>query len=259
MDPAGTPITNRILRLYAQPQVTGFPKYARLREALRKAILEGQWPRGSRLPTEDELTRITGLSLGTVQRSLRELADQGIVVRNQGSGTFVSPRLKSIDAPLHLRFAADDHGATFLPLYPKIVSRSVIAARGRWSDALNQAGKDIVRIDRKLSVNGEFIVFNRMYYKAEAFSEITALPLERLDGENLKQMLAGSFNFPLRILEQHVSLVDFDRETCKATGTKPGTRGMLLEGTATAGQGNVIYFMESFIPPNDRRLDISST
>jgi GntR family transcriptional regulator len=37
-----------------------------------------------------------------------------------------------------------------------------------------------------------------------------------------------------------------------------GTRGMLLESAAMGGR-EPLYFLESFIPPNDRRLDVSST
>jgi GntR family transcriptional regulator len=32
---------------------------------------------------------------------------------------------------------------------------------------------------------------------------------------------------------------------------------LLLESAAAAGRGHPLYFLESFIPPNDRRLDVS--
>jgi hypothetical protein len=31
-----------------------------------------------------------------------------------------------------------------------------------------------------------------------------------------------------------------------------------LARAAAAGRGNPVYFLESFIPPNDRRLDVSA-
>jgi GntR family transcriptional regulator len=34
---------------------------------------------------------------------------------------------------------------------------------------------------------------------------------------------------------------------------------MLLESAGSAGRGNPIYFLESFIPPNQRRLDVTSS
>lgn len=44
---------------------------------------------GDRLPTERELVTMTGLSLMTVRRALSELAQRGVIRREQGRGTFV--------------------------------------------------------------------------------------------------------------------------------------------------------------------------
>ena len=247
------------LAKYAKPGVAGLPKYARLRETLFSAINAGHWKAGDKLPTESELTRLTPYSLGTVQRALRALVDEGLVVRTQGAGTFVSEGRGAINTPLHLRFLGSPGEPRFLPLFPKVLSRKRVAERGPWSDWLGQGNGDIVRIDRKLSVNGEFTVFNRFYFNAASFPEITAKSISSLDGVNLKQMLGSSFNMPITSVEQRISMVKFTPEICKATGVKSGTRALLLESHASAGRSNPIYYLESFIPPNNRRLDVSST
>jgi DNA-binding GntR family transcriptional regulator len=253
-----TPAATDFLNKFGTPGLPGLPKYAQLRETLYAAIRAGHWQPGGRLPTETELTRVTGFSLGTVQRALRELADEGIVVRSQGSGTYVAEGKGPIDEPLHLRFLGGEGEPTFLPLFPKVISRARIQERGPWSQWLAQTGADIVRIDRQLSVNGEFSVYNRFYFNAGTFPEITARPLATLDGVNLKQLLGGGFNMPITNVQQTVSLVKFSAEASAAIGVKPGTRGMLLESAGAAGRGTPIYFLESFIPPNSRRLDVSS-
>lgn len=254
------PAADDFLRRYGKRALHGLPKYVQLREALRGAINAGHWKPGARLPSDIDLTRLAGYSLGTVQRALRELADGGVVVRSQGSGTYVSEGGGAIDAPLHLRFRGSAVGEpAFLPLYPKVLSRSRARGSGAWSAWLRPAeGSDIVRIDRQLSVNGEFIVFNRFYFDAREFPEIAARPLATLDGVNLKQLLGEAVAMPISDVEQHVSFVQFDAAGCKAMGVKPGTRGLLLESAAAAGRGNPVYFLESFIPPNDRRLDVSA-
>lgn len=254
------PATDDFLRRYRKRGLEGLPKYAQLREALCAAIHAGHWERGARLPSDSDLTGFTGYSLGTVQRALRELADAGVVVRNQGSGTYVSDGGGAIDAPLHLRFRGSTDGEpAFLPLYPKVLSRTRAHGSGAWSDWLRpEETTDIVRIDRQLSVNGEFIVFNRFYFDAREFADIAACPLATLDGANLKQLLGEAVSMPISDVEQHVSFVSFDAAACKAMGVKPGTRGLLLESAAAAGRGNPIYFLESYIPPNERRLDVSA-
>jgi DNA-binding GntR family transcriptional regulator len=244
---------------FRRPVPPGLPKYAQLREILASAIRAGHWKAGDRLPAESELTRATPFSLGTVQRALRDLVDEGLVVRTQGSGTFVAEGRAPIDAPLHLRFLGSGGEPTFLPLFPKVISRRRIAGRGAWSEWLGQEGEDIIRIDRRISVNGEFNVFSRFYLDAGTFPEIGARPLAALDGVNLKQLLGSAFGMPITNVEQRISYARFPPEACKAIGAKPGMRGLLLESAASAGRANPVYYLESFIPPNGRRLDVSGT
>jgi GntR family transcriptional regulator len=242
---------------FAAPTLAGLPKYAQLREMLIAAITSGYWKPGDRMPTEAQLARSTPYSLGTVQKALRALVDEGLVTRSQGSGTFVTEPRQPIDAPLHLRFLGGKGEPQFLPLFPKVLSRRRISERGPWSDWLQQKNGDIICIDRKLSVNGEFTLFNRFYFNAGSFPEIAKKPLSALDGANLKQLLGSSFNTPITNVQQRISLVRFTPEICKAIGVKAGTSGMLLESAGSAGRGMPIYFLESFIPPNRRKLDIS--
>jgi DNA-binding GntR family transcriptional regulator len=193
-----------------------------------------------------------------VQRALRDLADEGLLVRTQGSGTYVARGRAAIDAPLYLRFFGRAGEPRFLPLFPRVLSRQRIDERGPWSEWLRQTGDAVVRINRRISVNGEFNLFNRFYFRADAYPGIAEAPLETLDGANLKQLLGGESNMPVTEMRQRVSFVRFPEEAAEAAGVRPGTRGMLLESAALAGR-EPLYYLESFIPPNDRRLDVSAS
>jgi GntR family transcriptional regulator len=239
-----------------KPVPPGLPKYAQLREMLFAAIRAGHWKPGDKLPTETELTRLTPFSLGTVQRALRALVEEGLVTRAQGSGTFVAKGRGSIEAPLHLRFLGGEGEPQFLPLFPKVLSRRRIAERGPWSEWLGQKGADIVRVDRLLNVNREFDVFNRFYFNADTFPQISGKPLAALDGVNMKQLLASAFDMPIVNPRQRISLVKFPPDIGKVLGLKRATYGMLLESSASAGRHHPLYFLESYIPPNARKLDV---
>lgn len=251
-------VSSELMDRYARDVVPGLAKYAQLRETLSAAIRAGYWKPGSQLPPERELARLTGFSLGTVQRALRDLADDGLLVRTQGSGTYVAEGRAAIDAPLYLRFLGGEGEPRFLPLFPKVLARKRIDERGPWSEWLKQTNADVVRITRRISVNGEFNLYNRFYFRADAFPGIAAAPLSTLDGANLKQLLGGESNMPVTEMRQRVSFVKFPPEAAEAAGVKPGTRGMLLESAALAGR-EPLYYLESFIPPNDRRLDVSAS
>ena len=247
-------LSANLLARLATASAAGLPKYAQLRETLIAAISAGHWQPGDKLPTESDLARQTPFSLGTVQNALRGLVDKGLITRVQGSGTFVSEPRQPIDAPLHLRFLGREGELHFLPLFPKIISRKRISERGPWSEWLQQQGGDIIRIDRKISVNGEFTLFNRFYFNAHTFPLIAKQPLSALAGANLKQLLGGSLKLAVSDVEQRISMVKFSLEICQAVGVKAATNGMLLE---SAARETPLYFIESFIPPNRRKLDIS--
>lgn len=69
------------------------PQYKRIVRLLEAKIQSGEYPPGHRLPPERELGEIFGVSRITTRQALAELAQNKLVVRNQGQGTFVA-RLK---------------------------------------------------------------------------------------------------------------------------------------------------------------------
>ncbi|MFF3766570.1 FadR/GntR family transcriptional regulator [Streptomyces sp. NPDC001922] len=56
---------------------------------LRKQIASGEWPVGSRIPTEPELVEQLGVARNTVREAVRALAHNGLLDIRQGSGTYV--------------------------------------------------------------------------------------------------------------------------------------------------------------------------
>ena len=65
---------------------------ARIASRLRRAILEGEYGYGERLPPERELSARFGAARGTVRAALDRLAALDFIVRRVGSGTFVRYR-----------------------------------------------------------------------------------------------------------------------------------------------------------------------
>ena len=64
-------------------------------ESLKKDILGGKYGAGKPFPSVRALIRRTGLSNTTVLHALNELSHQGLILRKQGKGTFVTRCTKS--------------------------------------------------------------------------------------------------------------------------------------------------------------------
>lgn len=71
-------------------QQIGELKSDRVVAALERQILSGRLTSGSRLPTEDELCEILGVSRSVVRDSVRVLVARGLLIVRQGSGTTVA-------------------------------------------------------------------------------------------------------------------------------------------------------------------------
>lgn len=69
---------------------SGELKSSRIVAAFEREILGGQLPVGSRLPTEEELCDILGVSRSVVRDSVRTLVARGLLNVRQGSGTTVA-------------------------------------------------------------------------------------------------------------------------------------------------------------------------
>lgn len=71
------------------------PIYLRLAATLRERIVTGELASGDALPSERDLCDILGASRVTVRRAIEVLIDEGLIVRRQGSGTYVAPRIEA--------------------------------------------------------------------------------------------------------------------------------------------------------------------
>jgi GntR family histidine utilization transcriptional repressor len=76
-------------------QASDKPLYVTLKDYVRTRVETGEWAVGHRVPSENELVELLGVSRMTANRALRELADEGFVVRVQGKGSFVASKKRT--------------------------------------------------------------------------------------------------------------------------------------------------------------------
>ncbi|GAA3739286.1 FadR/GntR family transcriptional regulator [Streptomyces tremellae] len=74
---------------------------------LRNQITSGEWPVGTRVPTEPELAEQLGVARNTVREAVRALAHNGLLDIRQGSGTYVVAT-SELAGVMHRRFAGAD-------------------------------------------------------------------------------------------------------------------------------------------------------
>src|SRR5271170_4277343 len=83
------------------------PLYLRVKRHILENIDSGKWGAATRVPSENDIVRSFGVSRMTANRALRELRDEGVLVRIAGVGSFVADRHARAH-PLAIRSIADE-------------------------------------------------------------------------------------------------------------------------------------------------------
>jgi GntR family histidine utilization transcriptional repressor len=87
------------------------PLYLQVKKHILDNIGSGKWSTAARVPSENDIVKSFGVSRMTANRALRELQDEGVLVRIAGVGTFVADRhahghplkIRGIDAEIRER------------------------------------------------------------------------------------------------------------------------------------------------------------
>lgn len=66
------------------------PLHAEVKHRITSALSEGRWKHGEAIPSERALAERLKVSVGTVRRAVSELVAENVLVRRQGSGTYVA-------------------------------------------------------------------------------------------------------------------------------------------------------------------------
>lgn len=217
---------------------SALPLYQQLQRALRKAIEIRLLAPEDALPAERDLAAAFNVSRITVRKALDGLVTDGLLVRRQGSGNFVSARVHKNFAML-TSFSEDMRARGRAP-------RSVWLKRAAGTVTPEEA------LALRLSPGTPVYRFNRIRYADDApmaleFATVVASALPSLEAvdTSLYEALERAGHRPVRALQRlrAVLLTDDQAELLKA---KPGDAGLLVERLGSLGDGRAIEFSQSF-------------
>jgi DNA-binding GntR family transcriptional regulator len=164
------------------------PAYAQLAGILRESMAEGLLRPGDQLPSEAQLVEHYGVSPMTVRRAINNLVDQGVVVAEQGRGTFVKPVAMSA-ATFQLGQLENLFGNREGTIVQLLEAR-IIAADERVARKLCiKAGKRTIYIRRLLWTGDEPTFYHREYLVYDPTRPIVEAELEVTA---LQQLFSGS-------------------------------------------------------------------
>jgi len=229
-------------------------RYRLVQDGLTNRIEKGEYAPGDRIPTEKELARLYGVSVGTVKTALLQMVHQGLLHRIQGKGSFVSGSLigrdqlrlyhfvegfDDDDAPLQVRFLALHVGV-----------RDLEAAR--WLRL--KSGETMFRIDRVFAMGATPVVWTSSFLPQRLFAGLEQLPREVFETKPLYRLVEERYRLPTLRYQEMFSAVLSDGESGPPLAVPAGFPLLKIEMLALSFRDRPIEYRLSLCRTDRARL-----
>jgi GntR family transcriptional regulator len=219
------------------------PLYHQLERVLAERIAEGRYRDG--FPGDLELAAEFSVSRGTVRQALDRLARSGLIIRQQGRGSFVAAPL---EYPLgrFYRFAHEMH-VRGIPESSRVLARATIRAPAGVAAALGLARGDRVLRVVRLRLAGE----RPLLLETSHFPDDAGAPLRFADlSEGSLYDLLESGGLRLSRVTEEVHPVTLRAEEAAPFGLPEGAPAFAVERLALSGERPVEHRL--VLAPGDR-------
>lgn len=224
-------------------------KASRVSDAIVQAIEMGQLKEGDRLPSEEELAVQYGVSVGTMQKVLGRLSNEGLVRREHGRGTFVSGHEVAPADVRYLRFM-DEQGRE-LTSYVHAHGARQLKRKGPWSEFLG--GEAFVRVDRTINVGGRQDLYSEFWMREEDFRQLGGVQRDELE-RNLRELIQQRLALPTLRIDQWIRFAPMPDAPARALGLPPEQPGFLMEIRGYTLRDRPLYYQCVYSGPFAVRL-----
>lgn len=214
------------------------PLYQQLQRALREAIERGELSPDDALPSERQLAAELGISRITVRKAIDGLADEGLLVRRQGSGNFVGARIEKNFAKL-TSFSEDMRARGRVPSSQWLKKQEGQVTPDEAMRLGLSPGSTVYRFHRLRFADGEPMSLELCTIAGHALPSADAVEASLYDA------LERAGNRPVRALQRLRALL-LDNEQARLLEAKPGDAGLLVERVGYLRDGRAIELSQSF-------------
>ena len=160
------------------------PLYQQIKGLILASLRTGEWKHGELIPSEFELAARYRVSQGTVRKAVDELAQENLVVRRQGKGTFVSTHVEQHVQYRFLKLHPDQGDLNSEgPAERHIVDCKRLRASAEVAKALAlRAGDSVLQLRRVLSFSGRPTILEDIWLPGGPFKGLTADRLTQYHG-----------------------------------------------------------------------------
>lgn len=205
------------------------PKYIELAQIIRQQIVSGSLTPGAQIPSEPDLCQRHRLSRGTVRQAIDLLAREGLLVREQGRGTFVASvtrksqvfSLSSFDDVIRQQLRQPSTRLLVneqIPCSPAVATRLAIPV-----------DTPIYHIRRLRFADDQPVALETRYLAVSLCPQLGELSNHDLETASLHWLFVHQYQIPLVRLEHVVDLQPIQAEPAALLQTPPHTTAFHID------------------------------
>jgi GntR family transcriptional regulator len=194
------------------------PLYKQVERQILNCLAQGEWKPGDRLPTESQLAERFGVAVLTVRAGIRDLVETSILVRKQGSGTYVARHDRQRRRYQFTHVFRND-GTKITP-ERRLVSFTKVVADDASAKYLQLRPGDratLYRIECLLKLEGRAVALMDIMIPTRLFSGLTARAIEKSE-ENLYAVYQNACDVNVIRIKEQVHAVRAGGRAAKILG-----------------------------------------
>lgn len=220
------------------------PLYRQIKYLITESLVSGEWRPGESIPSEIELAHRYKVSQGTVRKAVTELAEQKLLVRHQGKGTFVASHSEEHTKFPFLRIRPDQGdleslAATLVDLWRIKLNRDAATQLGV------PEGASAWLIRRLLYPAGQAAVYEEIRIPCALFEGISESVIEAHDCM-LYSMYESSFDLRILYVDERIKAVRADSEVAGQLKVEAGFPLLVIDRVAYTYEDRPVELRRSY-------------
>lgn len=210
------------------PGASFSPLYLQIKTLIMRGLQSGEWRPGESIPSEMDLAQRFRVSQGTVRKAIDALADENLLVRRQGKGTFVATHAEQHIQYRFLRLSPDDAAQA-----GRLQRRFIDCRRQRASAEIARllelkSGEPTVQVRRLLELPDRPVVLDDIWLPGHLFKGLTAERLSESRGP-MYGLFEQDFGVRMIRAEEKIRAVAADATAAQWLGVATGSPLLSVE------------------------------
>jgi GntR family transcriptional regulator len=194
------------------------PLYEQIKVLITQSLIQGEWRPGDAIPSEFDLASRFKVSQGTVRKAIDALANEKILIRKQGKGTFVATHEEEKIQLRFLRLTAEDGSKEHLK--NTLLSFTRAKADKEISNCLDlKVGTAIYEIKRLLTFSNRPLIYDHIVVPASPFKGLNGQKIIEKQG-SLYSLYETQYGIRMIRAEERLKAVSADAKIARALNIK---------------------------------------